>query len=245
MTKINKDLDMLLHKLYDSNLEVSSSDVANGGARASPLKLTVPAKYQRVAQKLYKPLSRYRYSLQHTNASGELERVQTNLHNRFQLFEERLRAETQQIKELQRQWEGVVAEIFQLGTACLGEDQVAALLATTDERAVSPASKAESTLFFPEHSSSAKTGKGKRKRVSFAGPDMLDLFPGFLSATVEHEKKPVPATPELSSEELQQFRGEVAGLGNHHIKDMQRLDKEHRVWWEKKQTQLAHTFLQD
>ncbi|KAF2625628.1 hypothetical protein BU25DRAFT_492878 [Macroventuria anomochaeta] len=246
VAKIRKDLDTLLNKLYESNLQVASSDPTNSGSQASPLKLTAPAKYQRIVQKLCNPLSGYRYNFQRIKTSGEIERVQTTLYDRFQSFEEHMRAEMQQIKELQRQWEGVVAEVFQLGIACLGENDIAALLSTadTDVNDFSPASKAESTPFVPEHDSSAK-GKGKRKRVSFAGPDMISLFPGFLFQTSGHQKKPIPAIPDLPSGEVQQLEGKIAGLGKQHVADLQRLEKEHKAWWERKQNQLAHTFLQD
>ena len=184
--------------------------------------------------------------MQTRTSSGETERVQTTLHDRFQSFEERVEAETQQVKELQRQWESVVAEIFQLGVGCLGESEMAALLSTADAdgNAESPASRAESTLFVPEHGSEVERAKGKRKRVSFAGPDMVDLFPGFLLHASGHQKS-IPATPVLPLEGVQQFEEDIAGLGRQHDADLRRLEKEHKAWWERKQRQLAHTLMQD
>lgn len=169
------------------------------------------------------------------------------LHDRFQAFEERMQAETEDIKELQRQWESVVAEIFQLGVASLGDSDIAALLSTAETavNASSPASKPDSTLFVPEHGSEIKQGKSKRKRVSFAGPDMMSLFPEFLLHASAQQRKPVPATPELPHEEVQQYEADIMGLGKQHIADLQRLEKEHNAWWERKQKQLANTFLQD
>jgi hypothetical protein len=158
-----------------------------------------------------------------------------------------MQKETQQIKELQRQWEGVVAEIFQLGVACLGENDIAALLSTAEveANASSPASKAKSTLFVPEHGSSVRKGKGKRKRVSFTDPDLMSLFPEFLLYRSPNQRAPVPATPELPFDDVQQHEADIAGLGKQHIADLQRLQKEHKAWWERKQAQLANTFLQD
>lgn len=158
-----------------------------------------------------------------------------------------MQKETQQVTELQRQWEGVVAEIFQLGVACLGESDITALLSTAEveANASSPASKVESTVFVPEHGSSVGKGKGKRKRVSFADPDMMSLFPEFLLYRSRNQRTPVPATPELPLDDVQQHKADIAGLGKQHIADLQRLQKEHKAWWERKQAQLANTFLQD
>lgn len=167
--------------------------------------------------------------------------MQITLQDRFQSFEENIQVETEKIKNLQRQWEGVVAETFQLGVACLGEDNIAALLSTAEP----DADEAGSTLFTPEHSGSAKNGKGKRRCVSFAGPDMASLFPGFLFHASGHQRKPLPATPDLPAAELQQLEQAIADLGKQHVVDLQKLEKEHQAWWQKKQTQLAHTFLQD
>lgn len=141
-----------------------------------------------------------------------------------------------------------MAEMFQLGVHCLGESNIAALLSTAeiDTTAVpSPASTAESTLFVPDHGSSTKKGKAKRKRVSFAGPNMLSLFPEFLFHASGYLQRPIPAVPELPHDKAKQFEMEIGGLGNQHIADLQRLEKEDKDWWTRKQTQLAHTFMQD
>lgn len=205
------------------------------------------AAYQRSVQKLCNPLSDYRDGMQHTKTTGETERVQTTLYDRFQCFEQHTQSEMRQIEELQRQWEGVVAEIFQLGVACLGEQNIAALLSTaeTDAGASSPAAPAESTLFVPEHGSPAKKEKGKRKRVSFASPDLMTLFPEFLFDAAGLQKKSVPAALDMPQEAIHQLEGELAGLGKQHVADLQRLEKEDQQWWKRKQTQLAHSFMQD
>jgi hypothetical protein len=173
VTNINKHLDTFLGKLYESNLQVASSDPANNDSQASPLKFTVPAKYQRYVEKLYNPLSGHRYSLQRTTSSGEVERMQMTVHDRLRSFENTISAETEEIKNLQLQWEGVVADIFQLGMACLGEENIASLLSTAGP----DGGEAESTLFVPEQSDSAHKAMGKRKRVS------KEASPGIASAT--------------------------------------------------------------
>ncbi|KAH6639514.1 hypothetical protein C7974DRAFT_388677 [Boeremia exigua] len=154
-------------------------------------------------------------------------------------------AETAQIEELQRQWEGVIAEIFQLGSACLGEIDIATLLSTAnvDASATSPASKAESSLFVPEHDDSAKGG-AKRKRVSFDSSGLLASFPAFLFRAPEHQKQ-VPAAPDLPAGGIQRFEKDISGLGKQHTADLHRLEKEHKAWWTKKQQQLANTFRED
>lgn len=179
-------------------------------------------------------------------SSGEIERNQTSLFDRFQAFEAHIQAETEQIAGLQQQWEGVVAEIFQLGVTCLGGADIAALLSTVnvDLNAPSSVSKAESTLFVPEHGTSEVKSKGKRKRVSFVRPDMMALFPDFLFHAPGMQK-PVPATPDLPPEEVQKLKDEVFVLGRQHSAGLRQLEDEHKAWWERKQNQLAHTFLQD
>ncbi|KAJ4987252.1 glutaredoxin [Stagonosporopsis vannaccii] len=245
VARINKDLDALLNKLHEGNLHIASSDSVDEGSQASPLRLTVPARYQRTVQKLYHPLADYRYNLQRKEASGEVECTQASLPGRFQVFKEHIKAETEQIKTLQRQWEGVVAEIFQLGVVCLGESDIAVLLSTANAEldSSSHASQAESTLFVPEHSGSTK-GKGKRKHVSFASPDMIALFPEFLFHT-SATQKPVPTTPELPLEDVQKFEKEVSALGKQHSADLRGLEHEHKAWWERKQKQFAHMLMQD
>ncbi|KAF9693466.1 hypothetical protein EKO04_008358 [Ascochyta lentis] len=247
VARINQDHNTLLNKLHGSNLQIASSDPVNSGSQASPLKLTVPVKYQRLVEKLCNPLSSYRYGLQRRNATGEMERIQTTLHVRFHSFEKHTHAEMHQIKELQEQWESVMAEIFQLGVICLGEGVVAALLCTAkaDANASSPASKAEPTLFVSEHGSPAQEGRRKRRRVSFRGTDVMSLFPGFLHQASKLPRPSTPIAPETPHEEIHQFEGEIAGLGKQHVADLQRLEKEAQKWWLRKQTQLAHTFMQD
>ncbi|KAJ4310885.1 hypothetical protein N0V94_008231 [Neodidymelliopsis sp. IMI 364377] len=247
VSKIDGDLEILLNRLYESNLQVDSSGLTASGSPNSPLKLTVPVKYQRIIQQLYSPLSRYRYGIQRKNAYGEREGAQTTLHDRFQAFEGHVREQMQQIKNLQRQWEGIVAEIFQLGITCLGENDMAVLLSTArgDIDALSPTSKAELMSFVPEHGSPAREAKSKRKRVSFAGPDMKSLFPEFLFHTSDSQKEPIYAVPEVPRDEIRQLDKEVSGLGKQHVVEVQRLEKEYEDWWTRKQTQLARTMLQD
>ncbi|KAJ8111814.1 hypothetical protein OPT61_g5677 [Boeremia exigua] len=235
--KINKDLNTLLSRLYESNLQAASPGPAEDD-QASPLRLTVPAKYQRLVENLCRPLSSYRYNLQRTTPSGETERFQTTLHDRFQAFEDRVRAETEQIKELQRQWEGVVTEIFQLGVVCLGEADMAGLLSTADGGLA--ASKAAA----PGHDGPAVKDKGKRKHVSFASPDLMALFPDFLFAVSEPQKA-VSAAPVVSVEGVQRFEKEIAGLGQQHGAELRRLEMEHKAWWERKQRQLAKTLMEE
>jgi hypothetical protein len=201
----------------------------------------VHAKYQRLVQKLCNPLSSHFYLLQRADSSGKVERMQTTMNDRFRSFEENIQVEREEIRKLQRQWESVVAEIFQLGVACLGKDNIAALLSTAEP----DTEEAESTLFVPEHGDSTHKDKGKRKRVSFAGPDMANLFPGFLFQNPAQQRKTIPVSPDLPAEDVQQLEQRIRDLGNQHAADLQRLEKEHQTWWKKKQSQLAHTLMQD
>lgn len=247
MTKINKDLDSLLSRLHESNLQIASSDAAEDGSQVSPMKLTLSTKYQRMEQKICRPLSGYSYRLSTTTASGVSgQDVQTTLHERFQAFEAYVQEETKQVRALQHQWEGVVAEIFQLGVACLGETEIAALLSTAnaDPNASSPSAKDGSALFMPEQEGSAEQAATKRKRVSFARPEMETLFPGFLLQPPAHGKS-VPVAPDLSLEQVQRFKDEISNLGGQHVAELQKVEEGHRAWWERKQKYLAQSLMQD
>lgn len=164
--------------------------------------------------------------------------MQVTIHDRLRSFEEAVAAETEEIKNLQIQWEGVVAEIFQLGVACLGEKNIAALFSIGELEA----DEVESTLFVPEQGTSPHKAKGKRKRVSFAGPDMAKLFPGFLFQASGQQRKAIPASPELPTNEVQELEQVITDLGKQHVADLQQLEKEHVAWWKKKQKQLAYSF---
>ena len=167
--------------------------------------------------------------------------MQMTIHDRFRSFEETVSAETEDFKNLQLQWEGVVAEIFQLGMACLGEENIASLLS-----AAGPDSgEAESTLFVPEQGDLTHKTMGKRKRVSFAGPDMAKLFPGFLFQASGQQRRPIPTLSELPADEVQQLEQVIADLGKQHVADLQRLEKEHLTWWKKKQKQIHQAFASD
>lgn len=245
--KINKDLDTMLNKLYKGNLQVASSDRVNDDPQASPIKLTISANYQRLAQNLCRPLSSYHYRPQVKNSSGEkVELALTNLHDRFQSFEELVQVETEQIKVLQSRWEGVVAEIFQLGGACLGTSDIAALLFTAETglEVSSPTSKAESTLFVPVHNGPDKKAGKKRKRKSFACPDMTMSFPPFLLNASEH-REVVPATPDLPLGDIEDFKKDIAGLGSQHVVDLKQVEEGYKTWWEDKQKHLAQLLMED
>lgn len=150
-------------------------------------------------------------------------------------------AETVEIKNLQTQWEGIVAEIFQFGVACLGEENIAALLSIGELEA----NQVESTLFVPEQGASPHKGKGKRKHVSFAGPDMAKLFPSFLFRAPGQQRKAIPASPELPTDEVEVLEQVIKVLGKQHVADLQQLEREYVAWWKKKQKQLAYSFAED
>ena len=213
--------------------------------QASPLKLTLAAKYKRDYQKICQPLSIYRYN-ERRHSGEDIVCVQTNLHDRFQAFEEQVRTGKEQIKILQRQWDEVVAEIFQLGIAYLGESDMADMLLPSDAglAASTSASGAESSLFVPEQESPSKKAGEKRKRVSFAGPDLKRLFPSFLFHRSGHQKT-IPVAPGLYMEEIQRFKKEISDLGNQHVAELQSIEGEYKAWWKKKQQHLAQFFMDD
>lgn len=122
---------------------------------------------------------------------------------------------------MQRQWDEVVAEIFQLGIAYLGESDIAALLSPSAAglNASHSSSGTESALFVPEQEIPSKRAGEKRKHMSFALPDMKKLFPSFLLHT-SGQQKSISAVPDLSMEGIRRFEKEVSELGNQHVAEL-------------------------
>ncbi|KAF3011249.1 hypothetical protein E8E13_011657 [Curvularia kusanoi] len=237
------NLDILLERLYKGNLQAVPSDLAPDASQTSPVELSAIGKPQRAIREICQPFSRYRYSV-HNHSGETLGRIDTTLHNRFQSFQEQVQAETEQIKVLQRQWEGVVAEIFQLGIACLGESDMIALLSTADtgSNAAKPASRAASTISGGDQESpSVRAGK-KRKHLSSIVPAITMMFPDFLFHRSTQQKH-IQATPSLPVKEIRRFKKEVSSLGSQHVDKFQTIEEGHKAWWKKKQKHLVQFFM--
>ncbi|CAO2658711.1 Nn.00g064340.m01.CDS01 [Neocucurbitaria sp. VM-36] len=254
MLKVNDTLETLLTSLFESTLQTISINGSERDHDASPLKLSAPAKYERMSIKLHEPLSHYQLTLQRTNSEGERERFQATLETRMIHYEEHLTKRAHEVVQLQKEWETVVGEIWKLGVSCLGEGVMEKLL-FTDQGALGPlsspskATDAESTLFVPEQGSSTPPRKAKapKKHVTFEasrvhdeyGAASLSEFPQFLYQPSRYEKQPLPTVPLLADAEVKTMEREVKQLGIAQIEELRKIEKDYQEYWRKKTAQLA------
>jgi hypothetical protein len=251
--KINKTLEVLLHTLYESTLQPISSDNELQDLPHSPLRLSIPAKFQLEALKLYQPLSAYNVYLKHTKASGERIEIKASLEQRMLDYGDYLAEQQNEIEELQKDWETVVGEIWKLGGAVLGEGLMESSLFTNKgaldhSSLLSKATDAESTLFVPEHDGSPPVAHKSRskKRVTFEEPEDVSTTPAPLEFLYRpSEYTPVAVVPALSERDVDDVAKDVEGLGKVHISKLRQYEKEYRTYWEKKKARIASVICED
>ncbi|KAH9876150.1 hypothetical protein J1614_004029 [Plenodomus biglobosus] len=251
--KINKTLESLLHRLHESTLQTIDSHGDQEDLQASPLKLTAPAKYERVATKLYQPLSQYKLTLYANNRQGERVRLEATLATRMQDYEDHLARRTEELTRLQKQWEVIVGEIWKLGVSCLDQDTMQHLLLTKDSAQLagdfpSDTTKAESTLFVPEHDSSSpvRGEKPGKKRVTFETPDFHEEATNNLAFLVQPSryKDTLPLAPPLPEQEVQTLTKEVKELGKKDMEELHKIGKEKQQFWKKKTNQIMQSLVE-
>jgi hypothetical protein len=258
--KINKTLEILLQTLHESTLQTIPND-SQQDPDASPLKLSAPAKYERLAIQLYQPISQFTLSLRRTNSEGRTVRFEQTLEKRMMNYDERIAEQAEQCAKLQKEWEAVVAEIWKLGVSCLGEEAMETLLFTKEHRLdgstllppSSPlkATDAESTLFVPEHGTSPLRSRTRvtKKRVTFLenAPELRDKynalptfkFPAFLYQPSGYRKDTFPVVAGLSDREIKELKKNVKELGRKEIEDFRRIERDQKEYWRRKTAQLA------
>ncbi|KAF2848961.1 hypothetical protein T440DRAFT_453367 [Plenodomus tracheiphilus IPT5] len=248
---INKTLSSLLHQLHESTLQTIPSQ----DNQTSPLKLTAPAKYERMAAKLYQPLSQYRLALYANNRQGERVRFEATLETRMQDYEDHIARRAEEVARLQKQWEMVVGEIWKLGVACLGQDTMEQLLLTKSDTHMadvfmSDAMKAESTLFIPEHGSSSPVcgeSRGK-KHVTFETPGVHDEATddlAFLYQPSRYRKDSLPLAPPLPEQDVRALAREIKELGGPHMEEMHKIGKEKQQFWKRKTKQIMQSLVEE
>ncbi|KAF1940895.1 hypothetical protein EJ02DRAFT_220239 [Clathrospora elynae] len=243
--KINKTLEALIDTLYESTMQTITSNDSQQDTETSPLKLSVAAKYERLARQLYEPLAMYEVRLQRTNTREEQERFFTPLEARMTDYDEHLAKKTQEIAKLQKAWEVTVGEIWKLGVSCLGEGVMEDLLFTKqpyDNTSLSKTTDAESTLFVSEQVTSPSLRKARmsNKHVSFEDDaTSTSKFPEFLFQASRYHKDTLPAVPAMPEREIEELEKEVMGLGKKEIEEFRKIEKDHQAYWKRKTNQLA------
>ncbi|KAH7359968.1 hypothetical protein BKA66DRAFT_573715 [Pyrenochaeta sp. MPI-SDFR-AT-0127] len=251
--KIERTLNALVNSLYEGTLQTVSSENSKQDLQASPLKLSAPAKYERMAQKLYQPLSQYKLGLCRTNTQGGRERLVQTLEIRMLHYKDHIAKQTAEITQLQKDWEAIVSAIWKLGVSCLGETVMKDLLLTdNDALRASPSSwstDAESTLFVPEQGTSPPLRRihANKKRVTFevldlhSNPNVMSAppFPEFLYQPSRYDTKAVPLVPSFGEPEINKLETNIEELGQVHIEDFRKIEQDQRAYWKKKTAQLA------
>ncbi|CAN9271375.1 unnamed protein product [Alternaria alternata] len=269
---ITKTLNSLLHNLYDSTLRTITPDSSQQNSNASPLRLSGPAKYERLATQLYQPISQFKLSLRRIDSRGKSVRFVQTLETRMLYYDELIAKETKKLGTLQKEWESVVSEIWKLGAKCLGDETMAEMLFTeqglyekTLPLSSSPfkATDAEDTLFIPENDSFSPRYKplvGKR-RVTFLEEEEeeeeapgvcdkydatpTDQFPDFIHQPSSDRNGTLPLIPDLSEGETTELEKMVTELGKQEMGDFCKIEEDHEAYWKKKTAQLANALKSD
>ncbi|CAN9377375.1 unnamed protein product [Alternaria alternata] len=266
---ITKTLNSLLHNLYDSTLRTITPDSSQQNSNASPLRLSGPAKYQRLATQLYQPISQFKLSLRRIDSREKSVRFVQTLETRMLYYDELIAKETKKLGTLQKEWESVVSEIWKLGAKCLGDETMAEMLLTeqglyekTLPLSSSPfkATDAEDTLFIPENDSFSPRYKplvGKR-RVTFLEEEEeapgvcdkydatpTDQFPDFIHQPSSDRNGTLPLIPDLSEGETTELEKMVTELGKQEMGDFCKIEEDHEAYWKKKTAQLANALKSD
>jgi hypothetical protein len=257
--KITKTLESLLHALYESNWRIISSDGDMENPQHSPIRLTVPAKFEREVAKLYLPISQYQIRLTRTNTNGEREKLPSTLETRMLDYVDHIAKKAAEVEKLRKDWETIVGEIWKLGVNVLGEDKMEALLFTNQSalcHSSSPLQGLEasftalegSTLFVPEHGTSplAPGKPHSKKRVTFEDPDDLPSNPSSLQFLYRPSVlKPIRIVHALSERDIEDLETSVEDLGAVHISDLCKIEKEYQEFWSRKTSQLTRLFESD
>jgi hypothetical protein len=243
-------LESLLTHLYETSLQPVSSDSANGDA--SPLRLTVPAKYERKALKLYQPISAYKVGLTHTNTDGTRIQLMSTLESRMADYDEYIAKHKAELVQLKADWEAIVGEIWKLGVQCLGEELMEPTLFTDKDgmELSSPSTRTESMLFVPEQGTSPRPRT--KKRVTFDTPDDEDELPGatnsalaFLYQPTRVRLAPVPAAPAMPKKEVENLEKQVEELGQKELEEYRKAERDYSIYWQKKNKRLAQVLAED
>ncbi|KAI4688851.1 uncharacterized protein J4E84_004781 [Alternaria hordeiaustralica] len=261
-SRINKTLEKLLHTLYESTLQTVTRNSNQQDLISSPLKISAPAKYERLATQLYQPISQFTLSLRRTDSEGKSVRLDQTLETRMIHYDELITKETAKLAKLQKEWEVVLGEIWKLGAACLGKEAMEDMLFTKQpsDGSVLPVSSspskvtdAESTLFVSEHESSPAQDKSRtnRKRVTFLEEEIstnvrdknavipTTMFPKFIYQPSRYRKDTLPLPTRLPDDDIENLDKKVKELGRQELSDMREIEKEHQAYWKKKTAQLA------
>jgi hypothetical protein len=233
-------------------VQLVSSD-ANDGPD-SPIRLSLPAKFEREASKIYQSISPYKIGLTHTGTDGERTKILMTLEDRMSDYIDHIKEQKVEIAELEDQWEAIVGEIWKVGVKCLGERAMEAMFFADElvDELQSLSTRAGTTLFVPEQSTSPPPPPAaNKKRVTFDTPDDENDFPSkrqelhFLCQRSRLRHPPVPDMPPLPKEEISALETQIEELGQKQLDDLKQAEKDYKMYWQKKNRMLAQVFVED
>jgi hypothetical protein len=226
-----------------------TSDAANSAD--SPTRLSISAKFEREAFKLYQPISAYKICLTHTDTDGTRKKLMSTLESRMMDYDEYIAKHRAEIKKLKNDWETTVGEIWKVGVQCLGEEVMEQMLFTGTELS-SPAG-AESTIFVPEQGTSTPPRVPRnKKRVTFETPapeeddsSSTKKALHFLYQPTRLRLAPVPAMPSMPKQELGELETRIKELGQKELDEYKKAEGDYKVYWQKKNERLAQVLVED
>jgi hypothetical protein len=230
-TKLSTTLSTLINSLHTCNLAAISSPRTSSDPNASPIKLTLSAKYDRATEKAFCPISDYEISNVLLHPDGRTQTLDSvSLKEMLIAFEEKTKKEVEEIRALEAQWEQVVGEIYKTGVACLGHDTMRAFL-------VEPGgSSASLPRFVTEEESLLLAPK---KRVTFQEPRRK--YPSFLDGPSMYKNHPIATLPALPEDVLQELEDAVDMLGVKQVEELRKIEADQSKWWGKKCELIAQT----
>jgi hypothetical protein len=249
--KIDKTLKTLVNSLYENALQPISSEASD--TEASPVRITLPAKFEREALKLYQPISTYQVRLTRTNNDGERVHFVGTLESRMTDYANHIAKHKVEIEKLKRDWDAIVGEIWKLGVLCLDEKTIESLLFTqeTVHRLSSSPTTAESTVFVPEQGTSPSPRDARNKKhVTFAAIDAEHVLPSAATSSLEflHQPsrirvKPVAASPVIPEQEIENLQTQVRELGKKEIEEYRNAERAHKAYWQEMNAKLVNVLV--
>lgn len=132
----------------------------------------------------------------------------------------------EEMNDLEKQWEKLVGEIWEVGVSCLGKDMMLPLLSQSSPLSSLPAHKKGDNSALDD---STKSGP-VRKKVKFQEPE--PEIPRFLSTSTHHAK--MPLLEPISDEDVKNLEDKIDALGVHQVEEFVRVEKESKQSYFKK-----------
>jgi hypothetical protein len=170
---------------------------------------------------LFRRVGSYNVSIE----QGE-ERDEKTLEEILSTFAVEHKTRFEEMNDLEKQWEKLIGEIWEVGVSCLGQDMMLPLLSPSSPLSSLPALKKGENSALDD---STKSGP-VRKKVKFQEPE--PELPRFLSTSTHHAK--MPLLEPISDEDVKNLEDKIDALGVHQVEEFVRVDEESKQSYFKK-----------